>query len=67
MATHTDRVSIANPARRRKMSAKQIRFFGSKRQRAALKARNAATRPSVIGRALRNANGSSAGAPLPAR
>lgn len=39
MATAHRRVSIANPARRRKMSAKQIRFFGSKRQRAALKAK----------------------------
>ena len=38
MAIATRRVSIANPARR-KMTAKQIRYFGSKRQRAGLKAR----------------------------
>lgn len=38
MAIAHRRVSIANPARRRKMSAKQLRYFGSKRQRAALKA-----------------------------
>ena len=38
MAIAHRRVSIANPARR-KMTAKQIRYFGSKRQRAGLKAR----------------------------
>jgi hypothetical protein len=39
MATATRRVSIANPARR-KMSAKQIRIFGTKRQKAALRAKH---------------------------
>jgi hypothetical protein len=45
MAVATRRTSIANPARRRKprarkkMSAKQIKFFGTKAQRSALKRR----------------------------
>jgi|SRR5271157_392577 len=39
MAIAHRRVSIANPARRRKMSAKQIRIFGTKRQKAALKSK----------------------------
>src|SRR5579859_4420262 len=30
---------LSNPGRRRRMTAKQIRFFGTKRQRAALRAR----------------------------
>jgi len=40
MAVATRRVSIANPARRRKMSAKQIRFFGTKRQKAGLRTKH---------------------------
>jgi hypothetical protein len=44
MAIARRRVSIANPARRRKMSAKQIRFFGTKRQKAGLRAKRSAPR-----------------------
>lgn len=44
MAIARRRVSIANPARR-KMSAKQIRFFGTKRQKAGLRAKRSAHRP----------------------
>ena len=41
MAHLMKRRRLINPRRRRRMTAKQIRFFGTKRQRAALKARNA--------------------------
>jgi len=41
MAFATRRTSVANPAhRKRKMSAKQIRIFGTKRQKAALRAKH---------------------------
>ena len=40
MAIAHRRVSIANPARRRKMSPKQIRIFGTKRQKAALRSKH---------------------------
>jgi hypothetical protein len=54
MAIATRRVSIANPARRRKMSAKQIRFFGTKRQKAGLKTkRKTAHRRRTSPRAVR--------------
>src|ERR1041384_5506443 len=39
MATVIRKRTLVNPARRRKLSAKQIKFFGTARQRAALKAR----------------------------
>ena len=42
MAVAHRRVHIANPARRRKLSDKQIRIFGSKAQKAALKRRRSA-------------------------
>ncbi len=45
MAIATRRVLIANPARRRKMSAKQIRYFGTNRQKAALRANRGTHRP----------------------
>ena len=44
MAIARRRVSIANPARR-KMSAKQIRFFGTKRQKAGLRAKRKRNSP----------------------
>lgn len=44
MAVVRKRVRLANPARRKKkMSPKQIRFFGTKRQKAALKAKRRST------------------------
>ena len=54
MAFATRRTSVANPAhRKRKMSAKQIRIFGTKRQKAALRAKRVSHRKRSSPRAVR--------------
>ena len=57
MATAVRRHSIVNPAghRRKHMSAKQIRHFGTKRQKAALKARSKSNRPKANRRSAHRA------------